>query len=79
MAVRAKDLGEALRQLVIDLSKEVICDPVLMDHLVANLNQVLGWIRALKVEIRNGTMHPMVAYPVLRTVNDWTQFHTHYR
>ena len=73
-AVRAKDLGEALRQLVIDLSEEVTGDPALMDHLVADLNQVLGRIRALKVEIRNGTVHPMVASPMLQTVNDGRNF-----
>lgn len=41
-AVPANDLGKAIRQLVIDLSEEVTGDTVLMDHLVADLNHVLG-------------------------------------
>ena len=41
-SVSSKDLGEALRQLVIDLSEEVTEDIVLVEHLLADLNQVVG-------------------------------------
>ena len=41
-SVSSKDIGEALRQLDIDLSEEVTGDIVLMVHLLANLNQVVG-------------------------------------
>lgn len=73
-SVSSKDLGEALRQLVIDLSEEVTGDIVLMEHLLADLNQVVGRVRALKAEMKSGTLHPLVASPVLRTVNDGKGF-----
>lgn len=41
-----------------------------MGHLVADLNQVIGRIQALKVELHSGTLHPFVASPVLRKVDD---------
>lgn len=69
-----KDVANTLRQLVVDLSQDVAGDPVLMDHLVAELNQVVGRIRSLKAEIRTGTVHPLVDSPVLRTVNDGRGF-----
>lgn len=42
--VLSKDLGEALRQLVIDLSKEIMGDIVLMEHLLADLNKL--WVES---------------------------------
>lgn len=45
-----------------------------MDHLVADLNHVVGSIRALKVEQTSGTLHPLAASPVLRTVQDGYSF-----
>ena len=72
--VLSKDLGEALRQVVIDLSKEVTGDMILMEHLLADLNQVVGRVRALKAELKSGTLHPLVASPVLRPVNDGRGF-----
>ncbi|KAG0597314.1 hypothetical protein M758_UG327600, partial [Ceratodon purpureus] len=69
-----KDVANTLRQLVVDLSQDVAGDPVLMDHLVAELNQVVGRIRSLKAEIRTGTVHPLVDSPVLQTVNDGRGF-----
>lgn len=68
------DVAESLRQLIVSLHDEVTGNPVLMEHLVADLNQVVGRIRALKVEIRHGTVHPMVASPVLRVVEDGRNF-----
>lgn len=73
-SVPVKDVANTLRQLVIDLSQDVSGDPVLMDHLVAELNQVVGRIRSLKAEIRTGTVHPLVDSPVLRPVNDGRGF-----
>ena len=73
-SVPAKDLSNSLRQLVIDLSEEVMGDVVLIEHVLADLNQVIGRIRALKAEMKSGLVHPLVASPVLCTVNDGRGF-----
>ena len=72
--ISSHDLGEALRQLVIDLSEEVTGDIVLMEHLLEDLNQVVSRVQALKAEMESGTLHPLVASPVLRVVNDGRGF-----
>lgn len=47
----ANDLTKTIRELAIDLSEEVIRNIVLIENLVGDLNQVVGRIRALKVDI----------------------------
>lgn len=73
-AVTTNDLSESLVQLVITLSNEVYGERLLMEHLVADLNQVVGRVKALKAEMRSGTLHPLAASPVLRTVEDGRDF-----
>ena len=45
-----------------------------MEHLLAYLNQVGGRVSALKAKMKSGTLHPLVASPMLRTVNDGRGF-----
>ena len=73
-SVLSKDLGEALRQLVIDLFEEVRGDIVLMEHFFVDLIQDVDWVRALKAEIKSGTLHPLNILPMLRTVNNGREF-----
>lgn len=70
----ARDIGERLRQLVAELSIEVIGSHVLKEHLLAELNQLIGRTRALKAEISAGTVHPFLDMPVLVTVDDGRGF-----
>ena len=64
------DLAETLRQQIILLHEEVEGDQVMMQHLVADLNQTLGRLKTLKAEMNSGTVHPMATSPHFSPVND---------
>lgn len=63
-----------LRQQVIHLYEVAGDDTFLQEHLVAELNQALGRLRRLKVEKRDGTLHPMSENPIFETVDDGMGF-----
>ena len=71
---RVIDLQDTLRQQFIHLHELVDEDSFLQEHLVAELNQTLGRLRRLKVEKREGTLHPLAGSPMFETVDDGMGF-----
>jgi hypothetical protein len=68
------DLADTLRHQIILLHEEVDGDEVMMQHLIADLNQALGRLRTLKAEMNSGTVHPMAGSPHFSPVNDGKGF-----
>ena len=68
------DLAETLRLQIILLHEEIGGDEVMMQHVIADLNQTLGRLRTIKAEIKLGTVHPMAGTPHFSPVKDGKGF-----